>query len=71
MGEGPGFQSRAKQQLQQLQKRAVFAECIVRLLLPDGLVLQLCFSPGDTLSYVKNTAAQLAVESLKASLETI
>lgn len=59
MGDGPAFQSRAKQQLQQLQKRAVFKQCCVRLLLPDGLVLQLSFAPSDCLAHVQNTAAQV------------
>ncbi|KAL8426308.1 hypothetical protein Efla_001415 [Eimeria flavescens] len=58
MGEGPAFQSRAKQQLQQLQKRTVFSECIVRLLLPDNFVLQLSFSPADSLAFVRETAKQ-------------
>ena len=64
MGEGPSFQSRAKHLLQQLQKRPVFKDCCVRLLLPDGLVLQLTFAPSSTLSYVQTTAAQVRVYGL-------
>ncbi|OEH74218.1 hypothetical protein cyc_05521 [Cyclospora cayetanensis] len=59
MSEGPSFQSRAKQQLEMLQKRPIFTECCVRLLLPNGLVLQMAFAPSQTLAFVQSTAAQV------------
>ncbi|CEL99305.1 unnamed protein product [Vitrella brassicaformis CCMP3155] len=65
MGDGPQFKSRAKQELAKLSKQKVHRQCILRVLFPDKLVLQLHFRPVDTIAHVQQQIKQLLREECR------